>query len=205
MTGWWAVPIVAVLCVLLVGMEVVVRRRHLPSDGSRRIAHVLACLTGIGVFLTAGPVLTAVLGAVFAVAMLVSRWVGALTSVHRVRRRSLGEVYLPLAIAVSAIVAASEPAVFVATMLVTGLADVAAGLVGDRLRAEQKTIWGSVAFGVVTAVVVGVIMPHPIWTPAVVVLATVVERVSRAGSDNLTVPVACLVPLMLQAHGVLAL
>lgn len=200
----WSAGIVAALTVTLVVIEIIVRRAAWPSDLTRRIAHVLAVLAGIGVYFTAGALTTVALGIVFVIALTISQRRALLTSVHGVARDSHGEVLLPLAIGLAALTALS-PEVFIATMLVTGLADVAAGLVGDLRRASDKTWWGSAAFAAVTLAVALVVMPHPLWTPLLVVLTTLVERLSRAGLDNLTVPLAALVVLNAQASGLWAL
>ena len=77
-------------------------------------------LTRVGLLLAVGPLLTAAMGMIFVLALGVSQRRNLLTSVHGVERDSYGELLLPLAIAVSAIIAPT-PAVFVATMLVYGV------------------------------------------------------------------------------------
>ena len=117
-------------------------------------------------------------------------------------RRTLGELYFPLAVAaVFWLAHGGPPMFFVIPILVLSLADTASALVGARFgrrrRAGVKSIEGSVAFLVVAfASVHGGLM---IWTDAgmertmlvsttMALVLTLVEAVARHGRDNLLVP-----------------
>jgi phytol kinase len=192
---------------LLVGMiallELAVRRTALAAETARRIAHVVACLYGLfshsvlplGLFVAAC--------SVFVLALAASRRLSVLRAVHTTRRRSLGEVYLPVGIiiaALAAVPARDDDRVFLATILVLALADVAAGLTGDVLRSVSKTWRGSFAFLVVALVVTLSCGFPPVLCGVVAIAATATERISSRGTDNLTVPLVtglllALVPL----------
>lgn len=178
------------LVALMLALEALVRRRGWRHETTRRVAHVLACLYGLfshGVL----PLWLFVLAcSAFVVLLVVSRRMRVLTSVHTTRRASLGEVYLPAGIVIAALAGAFAPQepVFSATILILALADVAAGVTGDLLAADSKTLRGSLAFLVVAFAIVLACGFGPLLAVVVAVLATLVERVSSRGTDNLTVP-----------------
>ena len=176
---------------LLVTLEGLVRRRGWPHETTRRIAHVVACLYAMLVHATLPLALFAAVCAVFVVALVGSRRGGLLTAVHVTRRDSLGEVYLPVGIVIAALAGAWAPEgdrVFLASILVLALADVAAGATGDLLRSDRKTWWGSLAFLVVAAAVLLACGFAPIVVAVAALAATATERLSGRGTDNVTVP-----------------
>jgi phytol kinase len=166
------------------------------SEATRRVAHVVACLFGLLVYFTFPLPVVVGIALLFAAAMLLSRWRHVLTSIHSTRRRSLGEVYLPLGIAIPALLGGGHDGLFVTSVLVLGLADVAAGVTGDLLRSPRKTWWGTLAFAVVAAIVVLACGWGPVVAAIVGVLVSLVERVSSRGTDNLSIPFATSVLLL---------
>ena len=169
-------------------LEHLVRTRDVPTEITRRVAHVLACLFALLVHAVLPVWLFVVFSLVFAVLMWLSRHFHVFTSIHRVRRRSLGDVYLPLGIGVAALVGQADAAVFVAAILIVGFADVAAGMVGDFLRSSRKTWWGSGAFLGVSLVVLALCGFGPVPVVVVALLATATERYSPLGTDNVSIP-----------------
>jgi phytol kinase len=180
-----------VLVGIMALLEVAVRRLGAGAEATRRVAHVVACLYGLFSHAVLPLGLFVVACSVFVLALLASRRLSVLRAVHTTRRRSLGEVYLPAGIIIAALAATLAPdddRVFLAAMLVLALADVAAGVVGDLLRSPSKTRLGSLAFLVVTLAVTLACGFTPLLCALVAVAATVTERVSSRGTDNLTVP-----------------
>jgi phytol kinase len=176
------------LAASFVVLERLVRTKNVPTEITRRVAHVLACLFALLVHAVL-PIWTFLVCSIaFAALIWVSRHFHVFTSIHKVRRRSLGDVYLPLGIGIAALLALDDAAVFVAAVLVLGLADVAAGLVGDYLRSTRKTWWGSGVFLAVSIVVLAFCGLGPLAVLVVAVLATATERYSPLGTDNLSIP-----------------
>ena len=180
----------AVLVALMLALEALVRRRDWRHETTRRIAHVLACLYAIASHAVLPLWLFVLACSLFVLALVLSRRMKVLTSVHTTRRASLGEVYLPAGIIIAALAGtlAADTSVFLATILILALADVAAGVTGDLLRAESKTRLGSLAFFAVSILIVQACGFGTLLSLAVAVVATLVERVSSRGTDNLTVP-----------------
>lgn len=187
---WLFATATAVLVVLMLVLESLVRRRAWRHETTRRIAHVLACLYGVASHAWLPLWLFVLACAVFFGLLVVSRRMRLLTAVHVTRRDSLGEVYLPLGIIIGALAGAlaHSHAVFVASVLVLAFADVAAGVTGDLLRSPRKTSWGSLAFFVVAAAVVLACGFDPALALVTAALATAAERLASRGTDNLAVP-----------------
>lgn len=183
----FAVATVALLAAFAL-LEFVVRRRGANTELTRRAAHVAACLFALAVHPLMPVWLFVTLALGFSGLMLLSRRFQVFTSIHRVRRRSLGDVYLPLGLAIGAAIAGERADIFIAAALVLGIGDVAAGLTGDLLRSPSKTWWGTVVFGVVSIVVVVSCGFGIVPALAVAVVASATERFSPRGTDNLTIP-----------------
>ena len=183
----FAVATIALVLSFVV-LERLVRTRDVPTEITRRVAHVLACLFALLVHAVVPVWLFVVFSLVFAALMWLSRHFHVFTAIHKVRRRSLGDVYLPLGIGIAALLGEADTAVFVAAVLILGLADVAAGLVGDYLRSNRKTWWGSGAFLAVSVIVLALSGFPVVAIGAVALLATATERYSPLGTDNVSIP-----------------
>jgi len=170
------------------GLEVLVRRGHLGSEWGRRASHVAACVYAIGIYTVLHPWWFVVVAATFTVAMVVSKLLNLIHSIHGTRRSTWGEVYLPLGLGLTAVITGQELRAFVVAALVLGLADVAAGVVGDLRGSPVKTWGGSIACLVVTgAIFLGARAGVPLSLVAAVAVAAV-ERISPRGLDNVTMP-----------------
>lgn len=152
----------------------------------------------------------AVVAAVFVLVMLYSKRFRIFESIHRVRRRTYGEIYMPLGILLAALLA-PDHLIFAIAMLVLALADTAAELAGSTIRSKKllhgKSIAGTAAFFVVAFTVClsvllitdGDAASSAYASVAVASGASMAELVSRDGADNLTIPlvvIAMLTPLL---------
>jgi len=190
---------VAVLGALPVSVEVVKRRLVVPPEALRKTVHIGAALlvAPLPLFLSYGEI--AAIGVLFAAVMTLSRRRGIFSAVHEAERRSYGEILYPLGIAALALLFPS-PAPFVFGVLVVGLADGAAALVGMRFSRRKlpggKSVWGSATFlAIATAVGLGVLLaegrpPGAVLTIAVLaaIALTLAEALLARGLDNLVLP-----------------
>lgn len=170
-------------------------------------------------FVIESPVLMGAIMAGFSAFMSVANRIGFMKSLHGVKRRSYGTHYFTIAITILFALTHHTPWVYVCAVLVLGLADAAAAVVGlhvGRLRftigSSTKSVEGSGAFAAVAFAVVAATMLAMSGLPAGVclayaaltaVVATVVEAVAASGSDNLLVPMAVYVVLSLSVTGAL--
>lgn len=192
-------------------------RRGLASETTRKAVHVAMSAVVLAfpwVFATAAPVL--VLCALALAAMAAVRWVPALRRtvggvLHGVERRSFGELYFPLGVCALFLLAAGRPVLYAVSVLLLGLADPAAALIGVRHGFApyqavdgKKSVEGSVAFFAVAFLCVHV--PLLLFTETgraesllvaciVGALATMLEAMAWRGLDNLFVPLGAFVLL----------
>jgi phytol kinase len=213
---WYGRPVAVVLAValfgvLLAGVELLQRRARLEAEVPRKVVHIGSAVIAAGLAFLLNPSEIVVLGFGFAVFMLLSRRFGLLPSVHGVTRSTRGEIFFPLGVAMLALVA-GDRAQFVYGVLVLGLADGLAGVIGERygsrrlsLAGSEKSVEGSATFFVVAAVI-GAAALLATGEPAAAALAvavlaagvlTGVELSLRGGLDNLCVPVLAAILLQL--------
>jgi dolichol kinase len=174
-------------------VEAATRRLRVGREASRKFVHLTSGLAAAAMPLVLTFREIAVLGLLFTAAMAASRRLAILRSIHEVERATWGEVWLPLGVAVAAIVA-PDPARFACAVAMIAVSDVAACVVGRRfggrrLPGTRKTYAGSAAF-LGTALLTGfVLLPAaPGDVLAAAAIATAVEAAASRGLDNLAVP-----------------
>jgi len=183
-------------------VEVVKRTTSINVEWSRKATHLLCSLGSVGfvLYLTPYEVLLTVI--VFTVALIVSKSTGILTSVHNVPRTTYGEIIFPIAVGLGALFyhpdspyAQTDSVLpYIYGILIMGLADLAANLVGHGIPSpimplsKRKTLAGTSAFFLVAAIV-GIAMGIPI--PEAILYAGIlafIELVVPYGFDNLFIP-----------------
>ena len=172
-------------------LEVAKRKFGMSPEITRRLAHIgsgLLCWLDY-TLLSPGIFAFLILNGVIFIA--VSYKFNLFTSVHNVRRKTHGEIYLAVGQLATWAVSLPNPSVFVPSLLVITFADAFAGLTSDLFK-QQRKMWRGSAVFFVTAAAVLLLCGIGVWQTLLVAAATtVVERISRRGSDNLTVPVVC--------------
>ena len=213
------VAVAAGLLLAILTLAEVLRRHRLASpEVTRKLVHVLSGLEAAAfpwLFTTAWSVLA--LTASYALLMALTRPIGALRSVHGVRRRTAGGLYYPLGVATVFLLVGHRPEVYVPAILVLALADPAAALVGGswgltryRLCGGTKSVEGSLAFGICALACLhlslGLLtslapLALLLWSLHVAVLATGLEALAPRGSDNLAIPLGCGLALLTVTTG----
>lgn len=194
-----AVAFVA-LCVVV---EVLARRIDgLSPELVRKLAHMSSAVLASLLPFVLGFEQIALLGLLFACLMAASQRIGLFTAIHGVSRETYGEVLFPLGIAALAL-ACPRPAPFAFGVLVLGLGDGLAALVGERfgrrripLLRTRKTLWGTGAFLLVCLVLgaaflaaTGVSPSYALAAGAAMAIAlTPIELFLTRGFDNLALP-----------------
>ncbi len=173
-----------------------VRAGALQSENGRRVSHVAACAYAIGIHAVLPLWGFVAVAGTFVVLMTVSKLMRLLRSIHDTRRTTWGEVYMPLGLGVAALITGDNQQAFIAAVAVLGLADVAAGLVGDARGSLTKTWGGTLAFVIVAAVVLWATRYGVAVGAVGAVVLAAVERFSPHGLDNLTIPAVCAAALM---------
>lgn len=191
------------------GARVVLR---LSPEFTRKFVHVsvgLLIFWAPWIFTSAVPAL--VLAALFVVMNLIAVRLGLFKSIHGTTRITYGTVYYPLAFLVLILLFwRTQPMILSLAMIVLGLADAAAAIVGETVRrplvyalsSDKKSLQGTLAY-VLTAMAVltvGIqLYPsdvHLSLSSSLVVAAVAAlvgagwEALSSRGLDNLTVPLS---------------
>lgn len=197
------VLVAALFVVLCAGVEVLTHRIGiLAPELARKLAHMSAAGLAALLPLVLGFEDIALLGLLFAGVMLTSQRLRIFTAIHGVSRRTYGEILFPLGIALLAI-ACPSPLPFAYGVLVLGLGDGLAALVGERFGRRRiphvhtrKTLWGTGAFltvcfvlGVPLLAATGASPAYAIAAAAAMAIAlTPIELFLTYGLDNLALP-----------------
>lgn len=182
----------------LLVVEITKRKLSLSPSITRRASHIGAALiaTVSPLFISKNLIIIACLG--FAVVMLISRKFSIFSSIHRIRRKTFGEVFLPFGEAFSAVIFLPQAiSAFQYGVLVMGLSDAFAGFVGERYGRHQinifnnrKSLEGSVVFLLSTMLLTFLfapsLRPHLILIPLAL---TITELILGYGMDNLVIPI----------------
>lgn len=193
--------------VLLLSAELWSRLGHPHPEWTRKLVHLGGGVIGLFLpWLIDSPLVVFILTASLSALFVAGEKTGLLRSVHGVGRRSRGSEYYPLAIWLVFVIAADQPAFYLAGVLVLALADAFAALIGSRYGAiryevedEFKSVEGSVVFFFVAFMAIH--LPLLLLTDLsravcvlsallVAMLVTLFEAISLEGADNLFVPLA---------------
>lgn len=207
-----AAIIIAALALVLLGGELWARLGSPDPETSRKFVH----LASAGVCLLF-PLMVESPWVVGALAVGMAVFFGAasrfklLASIHGVDRTSRGSEYYPLAIFLVFLLSGDEIWIYFASVLVLGVADACAALVGVRygrvhyqVEEGEKSLEGSLAFFGVAFVAVGgtawLFTDLPLLhilniSVTAAALLTAFEAISMKGSDNLFIPFAAAVML----------
>jgi phytol kinase len=188
------------------GGELLRRKLDYGNEVSRKLVHMThGALVAYWPFII-GYELVIVLEVLFIFAVFAVHELHWFPWLWRVGRRSWGQYLFPVGVIIAALLADS-PWIFLAAVLELGLADAAAALVGKRygrghfykILGQKKSIIGSLAFFVVSLIVLGAVLLLSPLAPIQSVFATIillsailmtVENLGVYGSDNLLLPVA---------------
>lgn len=179
-------PIVAITVIEYVG-----RKFTISPDITRKLVHIMLGLVAALGFIE-GPIwLYALTVAILAFVIAISFRKKLLSSIHNVERQTYGELLLPIGMLAPLLLVSHSPHIYITSILVMTLADSGAGISGYLLRKKKKTIIGSLVFFAIASTIVCLYTDSPLLlTIGVALGATIVERFSPYGSDNLTVPLA---------------
>ncbi|KKT76004.1 MAG: hypothetical protein UW69_C0006G0016 [Microgenomates group bacterium GW2011_GWA2_44_7] len=172
-------------------------RKGISAEITRKIAHVFSALVIIflPLLLTLNEAIWMGLGYfLFFFLAEKRRWLPSITCVQR---KTNGSFFYPLGVTIAAVVGWDKSVVFQFAVLVLGIADTAAWLVGSLAKSGQsKTLKGSAAFFIVTFVLsvffglllskVDILFLSKSLTLSA--LLTIIEALARGGSDNLFLP-----------------
>lgn len=208
------VPFILSLLVaaVVIGIGEIVRRSYkLDNEISRKLVHMThGALVAYWPFVI-GYELVIVLEILFIFAVFAVHELHWFPWLWRVGRRSWGQYTFPVGVIIAALIA-NSPWVFLVAVLELGLADAVAALMGKRfgrgntykMLSQKKSVVGSLAFFLVSLlVIIGVIVYSPLDPARATIitavwlsfLLTATENLGVYGSDNLLIPVVTVLAL----------
>lgn len=177
----------------VVGLEAARRKFGYSPEITRRIVHIFSGLSTLLDYLLLPGIWFIILISISLVGIAASQRFGWLTSVHSVRRRTFGEVFLPIGTLTTywvstAWLTESNWNYFVPALLIMTFADAASGITSDVLKLQRKSWQGSMVFAIFSVAILVIFGTEVLRAILFAIVLTAVERFSTLGSDNLTVP-----------------
>lgn len=180
----------------LLVFELIYRKYKISPELTRKSIHLLVSIAVVCMtpFLSLNDI--AIISTLFLVFFVVTRRKYIWKSIFDVKRRSYGEITFTVGVILASLIAQDEK-VFAAAVLVMGISDTVAAVIGQhygkahKLFGTSKTIKGTAGFFLMTVFILA-LFGVPTFAAALVVaaIATVIEFVSKHGLDNITVPLA---------------
>ena len=176
---------------VIIGAEVLRRKLSVSAEGTRRAIHIFSGCYTIWIFQILPAVEYLVLVVISLVVVALSKQFNILRSIHEVKRRTYGEILLPLGTLCSYAISQADAKIFIPSILVMTLSDSFAGIVTDYYKKTKQTWQGSVVFFISTVIILFTTNSADlIWALPIALAVSLVERYSPLGTDNLTVPIA---------------
>ena len=194
-----------IYCFSFFSLEVLKRKKILSSDMTRRIIHIGAAIIAytFPLYLNLSQVL--IMCFIILAMMVFSKHTSLLSHIHKVSRRTWGEIFYPLGMMVAAIsFLPNNIDYFRIVILVLGISDLCANIIGTYWGSRsfdifkcKKTIEGATAFFVSSLIILLIFHINPFIAIFISLIASTTEFFSPYGSDNLTVPIIVSVLLIL--------
>lgn len=194
-----------IYCLSFLLLEILKRKQILSSDSTRRIIHVGAAIIAFTFpfYLSLQQVL--IICFILLGIMIFSRYKSLLSHIHKVDRKTWGEIFYPLGIMIVAISFLPDNiASFRIVILILGVSDLLANIIGTHLGFHsfevfkcRKTTEGSIAFFISTLIILLIFQINPLIAICISLIASFAEFFSPYGSDNLIVPIIVSVLLIL--------
>lgn len=171
-------------------IEYITRKKNYSKEVTRRVAHFISGIFGavMGMILEPWVFITFVLFFLLIISASYTR--KFFTSIHGVKRKTYGEMLLPLGI-LAAYLIAGQTISYIVAVLILAISDPLAGLFGE-LKLDKKRIVGSTVF-FITSFTILLVSFKAQQFPALFIIAVVitfVERFSNYGSDNFSIPLS---------------
>lgn len=196
------------VCVLIVIGEYLRKVHLLQAEVTRKFIHI-----SVASFAASWPFFLEwnqvyLMSMLMLVGIGLSRFLHLFRAIHGVKRRTWGELFFAISIGVAAMLGQNEWA-FAAAMLVMGVADGFAALVGTlidnthryKIFGHVKSREGTLTFFVFSLIILAVcsvlgdLPVSPLELLGIAVATMMLENVSVSGTDNLFVPLAVVVLL----------
>ena len=176
---------------LLFAIEYLTRLKKYPKEITRRIAHMLSGIFGAIMGITLEPWVFITFVLFFLLIISVSYVRKFFSSIHGVKRRTFGEIFLPMGILAAFLISGGETTTYLVSVLILSISDPIAGFLGD-LQFDKKRILGSSSFFLCSLLILFLFLRSQPFSLLILqaLLVTLVERISKHGTDNLFIPIS---------------
>ncbi|HEX5798297.1 MAG TPA: hypothetical protein VFX79_02985 [Candidatus Saccharimonadales bacterium] len=173
--------------------EAISRQYKVSAELTRKSIHVLSAvvIAYMTLFLSLNEI--AFISVLFFLLLAVTHRYRIWKSIHSIKRDSYGEVMFAVGVILAALLA-QEERIFACAVLVMGVSDTVAAVIGQHYTKAHKilgpkTLEGSIGFFLITVFLLGAFGVASIYTAfAIASLVTIAELMSRNGWDNIAVP-----------------
>jgi phytol kinase len=199
----------AAVLLLLVLNEFLYRRHILKGELKRKFVHILAsCFMASWPWLLSWKAIQ-LIGVAMVIVLVLNRQLRILHYLGGLRERSYGDVFLALAVTVSALIT-DEKIFFAIAILHIALADGFAAVIGSiygknwryKIFGQTKSVVGTMTFWVVSTVILGVgllamndMVSFSTYTTALIIMPPILavsENLAPFSLDNLVIPMVAL-------------
>lgn len=189
---------------LFIVIELASRKLKLHKELSRKLSHIIAGISAACLPLVMSFNNVMILSMLFLPVMILSKKKGLFTSIHNVKRKTYGEFYFPISIFICAWLF-QDIHIFMFGVLVMGISDGLASLVGQKYGTKTYKLWqskksyvGSTVFFIATFLIGLLTIPYLGFALVpICALLTMAEAGLSGGSDNLVLPpAACLLAVI---------
>ena len=127
---------------LFIGVETVTKKLKLNKEISRKFIHIVSGVTVAFLPLFMSFHQIAILGVLFIPVMILSKKKNIFSSIHNVKRQTYGEIYFPVAIAITAILF-PQKYLFMYGMLIMAISDGFASVIGQKYGKKTYELFNS--------------------------------------------------------------
>ena len=197
------ITIYAILLLALFFMTDLIKDRFsLVSDDSRKIVHVVSCITVCTFPFTLENIGIYLICIIFILITSFTKYIGMFRSMHSVKRITFGVEAYPVGVLIAAYCFLPlEKTAFIYGILIGGFSDTMAEIVGKKYRfaelnifGQKKSIGGSTSFFITTIIItysICLFLGIDMKFTSILFIAlflTVAELVQTFGLDNVTIP-----------------
>ena len=175
---------------------------HLPSDITRKIAHILSSILAFFLPYYLSRVELIILSILIATVLFITKNSKIFKSIHGIERATFGEIYFPLSLGLLAVFfLPSHLRAAQFGLLVLGFSDAMASIIGESfgkhfiyIKGHKKSFEGSAAFFITTCILIVIFFPSASFTVYLVgilcaIILTLLELALIYGLDNLFLPI----------------
>ncbi len=189
---------IAISFIFLISNEFLKRRFLISTHITRKIAHIGAAFIAFisPLFLNRSEIIT--LSLIFIVVMFLTRGTNFFSSIQAVKRRTLGEIFLPLGVILCAIFFLPyKIKAFQFGILIMGISDGFAGLIGEefgkhyfKIFNSRKSIEGTCIFFATSLILTFLFISGFDYRILIIpLILTIIEFFLEYGLDNLILPI----------------